>query len=145
MGCAKWKDVFLRCADCTDLDLYHTFAKSHLGICSTLMHSVVSNDSVSICAADLGLHCPHMLKDMFSNGLAHLKQRLFWLHLTTLIVQNGNVPGVAWWLTYFSLETLKRVIGKQCRPRSDAAECSIWSGSQLFTNSYAISHVAWHT
>ena len=35
-------------------------------------------------------------------------------------------------LTRCSLETPKRVIGKQCRPRSDAAECSILSGSPLF-------------
>ena len=28
-------------------------------------------------------------------------------------------------LTHFSLETLKRVTGKQCRPRSDAAECGL--------------------
>ena len=32
----------------------------------------------------------------------------------------------------------KRVIGKQCRPRSDAAECGIWSGSPLFANILAI-------
>ena len=35
-------------------------------------------------------------------------------------------------LTSFSLETLKRVIGKQCRPRSANIECSIWSGSPQF-------------
>ena len=33
--------------------------------------------------------------------------------------------------THFSLQTPKRVTGKQCRPRSDAAECCICSGSQL--------------
>ena len=52
--------------------------KSHLGICSQLIHSVVSNDSVSgqgrlrsDCTdvqADLSLRCPHMLVDMFSHG-----------------------------------------------------------------------------
>ena len=40
-------------------------------------------------------------------------------------------------LTNFSLETPKRVIGKQCRPRSDAPKCGIWSGSPLFANSLA--------
>ena len=39
-------------------------------------------------------------------------------------------------LTHFSLETPKRVTGKQWRPRSVAAECSIWSGSPLFANSF---------
>ena len=38
---------------------------------------------------------------------------------------------------HFSLEIPKRVIGKQCRPRSDAAEGSIWSGSPLFAKSLA--------
>ena len=37
-------------------------------------------------------------------------------------------------LTHCSLETPKRVIGKQCRPRSDAAECGVWSASALFAN-----------
>ena len=35
-------------------------------------------------------------------------------------------------LTHLSLASHKRDIGKQCRPRSDAAECGIWSGSTLF-------------
>ena len=38
-------------------------------------------------------------------------------------------------LTHCSLETSKRVIGKQCRPRSDATECGIKSGSPLFADS----------
>ena len=41
-------------------------------------------------------------------------------------------------LTHCSRETRKRVIGKQCRPRSDAAERGVWSGSPLFANSLAI-------
>ena len=36
--------------------------------------------------------------------------------------------------THWGLETPKRVTGKQCRPRSDAAECGVWSGSPLFAN-----------
>ena len=41
-------------------------------------------------------------------------------------------------LTYCSRDTRKRVLGKQCRPRSDATECGVWSGSPLFANSLAI-------
>ena len=41
-------------------------------------------------------------------------------------------------LTHCSRETRKRVLGKQCRPRSDAAERGVWSGSPLFANSLAI-------
>ena len=40
-------------------------------------------------------------------------------------------------LSNCSRETRKRVIGKQCRPRSDAAERGVESGS-LFANSLAI-------
>ena len=35
-------------------------------------------------------------------------------------------------LTHLSLTYHKRDTGKQCRPRSDAAESGIWSGSTLF-------------
>ena len=54
-------------------------------------------------------------------------------------------------LTHFSLETPQKLIGKQCRPRSDAAECSVCSRSTLFANSFTIflqeylNHAAWHT
>ena len=32
------------------------------------------------------------------------------------------------------LKTRKRVIGKQCRPRSDATSCGVRSGSTSFAN-----------
>ena len=35
-------------------------------------------------------------------------------------------------LTHISLASHFWDKGKQCRPRSDAAECSVWSGSTLF-------------
>ena len=41
-------------------------------------------------------------------------------------------------LTHWCWETPKRIISKQCRPRSDAAICGVWSGSSLFTKSLAI-------
>ena len=41
-------------------------------------------------------------------------------------------------LIHWSLETRKRVLDKQCRLRSDAAERGVWSGSPLFANSLAI-------
>ena len=37
--------------------------------------------------------------------------------------------------THCSLETPKRVIVKQCRPRSDAAKRGVWPGSPLFADS----------
>ena len=41
-------------------------------------------------------------------------------------------------LTHCSRETPKRVIDKQCRPRSDVAKRGVWLGSPLFANSLAI-------
>ena len=42
-------------------------------------------------------------------------------------------------LTDLCLASHKRDIGKQCRPRSDAAERGVWSGSTLFAISLEIS------
>ena len=63
-----------------------TYAKSHLGICSPLKHSIVSNNSVcgqrrpwSDCAdaqADLDLRCPYVPKDTFSHGAANIRKRM---------------------------------------------------------------------
>ena len=41
-------------------------------------------------------------------------------------------------LNHRSLETPKKGISKEWRPKSDAAECGIWSGSPLFANPSAI-------
>ena len=70
-------------AKCTDSDSptckMHRFRfpnicpKSHLGICSPVLHSVVSSDSVSgqwrpwSDCADLGFHCPYMLEHVYTN------------------------------------------------------------------------------
>ena len=42
-------------------------------------------------------------------------------------------------LTHLCLASRKRDIGKQCRPKSDAAEYSIWPGSTLFALNTGIS------
>ena len=48
-----------------------------------------------------------------------------------------------WWLgvclTHLNLASHKRDISKQCRPRWDAAERDVWSGSTLFALSTGIS------
>ena len=66
----------------------------------------------------------------------HIKILFSCLHGLKCLTQ-GHLWSLLW-LTHCSLETSKRVIGKQCRPRSDAAECGIWSGSPLFANSSTI-------
>ena len=45
----------------------------------------------------------------------------------------------SYFLTHLCLASHKWDIGKQCRPRSDAAECGIWSGPALFAVSTGIS------
>ena len=52
------------CAKSTDTSREST--KSHPGICSPFIHSIVSNDSVSG-QAGLGFLCPHMPEDKFSD------------------------------------------------------------------------------
>ena len=49
----------------------------------------------------------------------------------------GRMPMIPGWynsITHISLASHFWDIGKQCRPRSDDAECGIWSGSSLFPN-----------
>ena len=70
------------CAKCTYSDSSWECAKSHVGISSPLIHSIMSNDSVnkqrrtsSDCVdtqPDLGLPCPHMPKHWFTHGMAHI-------------------------------------------------------------------------
>ena len=99
--------------------------------------------------ASIGLVCTDKEQTPQSAGIC----RLIWA-LCCLSVGNKKVcyntmlcgKLLAWFLTLLLLpslthcshETRKRVIGKQCRPRSDATECSVWSGSPLFANSLAI-------
>ena len=67
---------------CTGSDSSNTCAKSHLGICSPLIHSIQSSGSVSgqwrpwsdceDAQSDLGLRCLHMLEDMILHGTAYI-------------------------------------------------------------------------
>ena len=43
-------------------------------------------------------------------------------------------------LTQMSLTSFLWDIGKQCRPRSDAASCGVWSGSSLFLTGFSITN-----
>ena len=64
-----------------------TWAKYHQDLCSSFVHSAVSNDSVSWqgrpwsdCAeaqSDLGLRCPHMPEEIFSHDAANIKFQVF--------------------------------------------------------------------
>ena len=83
------------CAKCTNSDSSRACLKSHPGICSPLIHSIVSNDSSisgqrrpwSDCAdaqADLGLRCPYMPDDTFSHGEADLMINVWLVPVTIL-------------------------------------------------------------
>ena len=50
-----------------------------------------------------------------------------------------DIYGLYGSLTHLSLVSHKRDIGKQCRPRSDAAERGVWSESTLFALTSEIS------
>ena len=63
--------------------------------------------------------------------LQSCKKRLSWF-ISDLVVSTVG-------LTHINLENPKRVIGKQCRSRSDAAECGLWSGFTVFAISTEIS------
>ena len=68
----------LKCTKSTNSGSSRACIKSHLGICSPLIDSVVLYDFVSgqrrlrldclDVQADLGLHCPHMPEDTFLHG-----------------------------------------------------------------------------
>ena len=53
------------------------------------------------------------------------------VHVWVNIDSSGNPSNQ---LTQINLASHFLDIGKQCRPRSNAVECSIWSGSSLFAN-----------
>ena len=63
----------------------------------------------------------HMSEGTFSDVTAHIAE---------------SDPDQGAWLCvlHFGLEIHKRVTDKKCRPRSDVALFSIWSGSTLFAN-----------
>ena len=56
--------------------------------------------------------------------------------IALLVLRTGELKSIDIFLVsplnHWRLETPKRVTGKQCRPRSDAAFCGVWSGSPLF-------------
>ena len=72
----------LWCAKYTDSYSSNAFAKFQPGICSPLIHSIMSIDYASgqrrpwsDCVdtqVDLGIRCPHMLEDTFTHGATQL-------------------------------------------------------------------------
>ena len=68
-------------AKCTSLDSFHTCAKSHPGICSPLIHSVVYNISclrtpktlITARLSRLIFRCPHKPEDTFLHVSARLE------------------------------------------------------------------------
>ena len=81
IGRPEREDFFRTFSKCTNSDSSQACRKSQPGICFPLLHSVVSDNSVSgqrrpwsDCAnaqAGLDLRCPHMSGDTFSHGAVH--------------------------------------------------------------------------
>ena len=95
----------LACTKCSDSDSSHACAKSHLGICSTLIHSIVSNDSVSgkrgswsDCAdvrADLGFRCPQLYEVTRSFGAVQILFLFQFFSMATLGCLCSHMENIA--------------------------------------------------
>ena len=59
------------------------------------------------------------------------------VNINTFLCKVSVLAPFAYALTHFSVETPKRVIGKQGRPRSDTTECSVQSRSPPFANLFS--------
>ena len=62
------------------------------------------------------------------------------INLEVICLHDGKdvvLFGSRFCLTHYYLETHKRVIGKQCGPRSDT-KCGVLSGSTSFANKFSI-------
>ena len=113
IGLRHAKMCLRACAKCSNSDSSHACAKYHSGICSPLIHSIVSSDSVSglrrpwsdyaDAQADLGLRCPHMPEDIFSHDAVLLEFILSCLvyipnYLSqTTVTQNNNFSCTCRW------------------------------------------------
>ena len=79
---------------------------------------------------------------MIKNGNSYLKYSsgLYkWVVKILILISYLKLKIQIHILTHLSLASHKRGIGKQYRPRSDAAECSVWSGSTLIALNPGIS------
>ena len=72
--------------------------------------------------SDLGLHCLHTA---FCQKLWQANSWTFTIHFFDLPVLSVFTLLSPAGYTHFSLVTLKRIIGKQCIPTSDATKCGI--------------------
>ena len=136
-------------------------AMYHLGLCSSFIHSVVSNDSVSKqwkpCSdcpdaqADLGFYCPCMPEDAFSLGKGPYGKRAPFLLY-------ANICDYWWPRHSYAFVPFNQYIhhlfnpslaehdmpcfSKQCRSRSVGfcSEEANWSGSALFVIKYVNSY-----
>ena len=75
--------------------------------------------------------------------LTHIKLPRVGLHCFTFRCKTlDTLPGIRWTsLNHFSLEISKRVIGKQCRPRTDAAECLISVYAECIKNIFFLKNI----
>ena len=73
LGCIKRKSAFEHVQN-VQIQIIMHMQKNHLGLCSPLIHSEVSNDSKV--QANLGFCCLHMHKDMLLHGEAHLTLKM---------------------------------------------------------------------
>ena len=149
----RWAKKCLRlCAKSIDSDSSRACAKSHPCICSSLIYSIVSNESVSgqqrpwsDCAdaqADLGLRSPHISEDKFSHAIwmyylgRVMRKRVFkqiWavkakISLRIRAVWSGPSLSAARIIGYY------RMYQQRAKARMSPCACAGWCESALFVH-----------
>ena len=77
-------------------------------------------------------------RNVFFLTLMLIHSRTMEAHFSRSPTQSSHDDICSVTLAHCSLETPKSVTGKQCRPRSDAAERGVWSGSSQIANASTI-------
>ena len=103
--------------------IVRTFAHSHFGL-----HGPLTKSLLILLYEPRGEMFKFRLHGLFNNFSV----------LSSRFPKKNNWKGLQP-LTHISLASHKMAIGKQGRPRSDAAECGVWSGSTLCALSSYIS------
>ena len=112
--------------------------------CSLSGHSLSANIIIAHCRMYQQMpewHFEHARYESEYVHFAHVRRDLFaWRDPRCIIMSINQIYILHWFIsfTHCSRETRKSVFGKHCRPRSDAAFCGVWSGSELYAKSLAI-------
>ena len=81
-------------------------------------------------------NCAKEIRKYLENDKSHVHVYCtvvrYWAGRQEVFERERNLSDTEWQTTILTLSIWINGLSKQCRPRSDAADCSIWSGSTLF-------------